>query len=74
METPFTWLVGARHPLQQAAMGGVASPELAGAVAGAGALGMLCEYDVEPAPERIARALELSSGGAVGMGFFGQWI
>ena len=74
METPFTRLVGARHPLQQAAMGGVASPELAGAVAGAGALGMLCEYDVEPAPERIARALELSSGGAVGMGFFGQWI
>ena len=53
-------------------MGGVASPELAGAVARAGALGMLCEYDVEPAPERIARALELSSGGAVGMGFFGQ--
>jgi NAD(P)H-dependent flavin oxidoreductase YrpB (nitropropane dioxygenase family) len=52
----------------------IAVPELAGAVARAGTLGMLCEYDVEPAPERIARALELSAGGAVGMGFFGQWI
>jgi nitronate monooxygenase len=74
VETPFTRLMGTRHPLQQAAMGGVASPELAGAVARAGALGMLCEYDVEPALERIARALELSAGGAVGMGFFGHLI
>lgn len=30
METAFTELVGCRHPLQQAAMGGVAVPELAG--------------------------------------------
>jgi nitronate monooxygenase len=55
-------------------MGGVAVPELAGAVARAGALGMLCEYDAEPAADRMARALVLSAGGAVGMGFFGQWI
>jgi nitronate monooxygenase len=74
METPFTQLVGIRHPLEQAPMGGVAVPELAGAVARAGALGMLCEYGDEPAPERIERALDLSGGGAVGMGFFGQWI
>jgi NAD(P)H-dependent flavin oxidoreductase YrpB (nitropropane dioxygenase family) len=53
METAFTRLVGCRHPLQQAAMGGVAVPELAGAVAGAGALGMLCEFDVEAAADRM---------------------
>ncbi len=57
METAFTELVGCRHPLQQAAMGGVAVPELAGAVAGAGALGMLCEFDVEEAADRMTRAL-----------------
>jgi nitronate monooxygenase len=74
METSFTRLVGVRHPLQQAAMGGVAVPELAGAVARAGGLGMLCEYDVEPAEQRMARAVELAAGGAIGMGFFGQWI
>jgi NAD(P)H-dependent flavin oxidoreductase YrpB (nitropropane dioxygenase family) len=55
-------------------MGGVAVPELAGAVARAGALGMLCEFDVEPAPERMARAVKLGAGGAVGMGFFGHLI
>ncbi|HET6793596.1 MAG TPA: nitronate monooxygenase, partial [Acidimicrobiales bacterium] len=37
----FTDLVGCRLPLQQAGMGGVATPELALAVTGAGALGML---------------------------------
>jgi hypothetical protein len=74
METAFTELVGCRHPLQQAAMGGVAVPELAGAVAGAGALGMLCEFGVEAAADRMTRALLLAGGGAVGMGFFGHWI
>jgi NAD(P)H-dependent flavin oxidoreductase YrpB (nitropropane dioxygenase family) len=69
METAFTRLVGCRHPLQQAAMGGVSVPELAGAVAGA--LGMLCEFDVEAAADRMTRALHLAGGGAVGMGFFG---
>ena len=74
METDFTELVGCRHPLQQAAMGGVSVPELAGAVAGAGALGMLCEFGVEAAADRMTRALDLAGGGAVGMGFFGHWI
>jgi nitronate monooxygenase len=37
----FTALVGCRHPLQQAGMGGSATPELAAAVSEAGALGML---------------------------------
>lgn len=74
MDTAFTRLVGCAHPLQQAAMGGVAGPELAGAVARAGGLGMLCEYDLEPSPDRMTRALADAEGGTVGMGFFGQWI
>src|SRR3954468_1418787 len=39
--TRITELFGCRHPLQQAGMGGVATPDLAIAVAGAGGLGML---------------------------------
>jgi len=75
METAFTKLVGCRHPLQQAAMVGAAVPELAGAVARAGALGMLGEFDaVESAADRMTRALELAGGGAVGMGFFGHAV
>jgi nitronate monooxygenase len=74
METAFTELVGCRHPLQQAAMVGVSVPELAGAVASAGALGMLGEFDVEAAVDRMTRALDLAGGGAVGMGFFGHAI
>ena len=74
METAFTRLVGIRHPLQQAVMGGVSGPELAGAVARAGALGMLCQFDDEAAGERMTRAVRLGDGGAIGMGFFGQWI
>src|SRR5438046_742293 len=41
LTTRFTELVGCRVPIQQAGMGGVASPELALAVAEAGGLGML---------------------------------
>src|SRR6516165_8096517 len=41
METSFTHLVGCRLPLQQAGMGGTATPELALSVTEAGALGML---------------------------------
>jgi NAD(P)H-dependent flavin oxidoreductase YrpB (nitropropane dioxygenase family) len=39
--TRFTELVGCRHPIQQAAMSGIATPELAAAVSNAGGLGML---------------------------------
>ena len=74
METAFTELVGCRYPLQQAAMAGVAMPELAGAVGAAGALGMLSEFEVEATDDRITRALDLAAGGAVGMGFFGHWV
>src|SRR5581483_1747719 len=41
LETAFTRLVGCRIPLQQAGMAQVATPPLAAAVAGAGALGMV---------------------------------
>ena len=39
--TPFAELLEARLPLQQAPMGGVTTPELVAAVAGAGAVGMV---------------------------------
>jgi len=75
LQTSFTRLVGCRHPLQQAAMGGVSGPELASAVARAGALGMLCEFDaLESADERMTNALAGADGGAVGMGFFGHRV
>jgi nitronate monooxygenase len=41
LTTPFTELLGCRAPLQQAPMGGVTTPELVAAVAGAGAVGMV---------------------------------
>lgn len=41
IETRFTDLIGCRHPLQQAGMGGFRRPDLAVAVASAGALGMV---------------------------------
>ena len=41
METRLTGLVGCRIPIQQAGMGGAATVDLAAAVSGAGALGML---------------------------------
>jgi nitronate monooxygenase len=41
LTTPFTTLLGCRHPLQQAGMGGASTPALAAAVANAGGLGML---------------------------------
>jgi nitronate monooxygenase len=55
-------------------MGGVAGPTLAGAVARAGALGMLCEFGIEGSADRMRKALELAGEGQVGMGFFGHWI
>ena len=55
-------------------MGGVSGPELAGAVARAGALGMLCEFDAQPSAHRMQRALALAENANVGMGFFGHWM
>ena len=41
MQTRFTAVMGCRHPLQQAGIGGLTTPDLAFAVSAAGALGML---------------------------------
>jgi nitronate monooxygenase len=41
LSTPFTELLGCSVPLQQAPMGGVTTPELVAAVAGAGGVGMV---------------------------------
>jgi NAD(P)H-dependent flavin oxidoreductase YrpB (nitropropane dioxygenase family) len=41
LTTPFTELLGCQLPLQQAPMGGVTTPELVAAAAGAGAVGMV---------------------------------
>jgi NAD(P)H-dependent flavin oxidoreductase YrpB (nitropropane dioxygenase family) len=46
--TRFTALVGCRFPLQQAGMGGVATPALAAAVSEAGGLGMLGGAGIPP--------------------------
>ena len=52
----FTALVGCRYPLQQAGMGGSATPELAAAVSDAGALGMLGAGGIPP--EAVAGLLD----------------
>jgi nitronate monooxygenase len=64
METPFTRLVGCRLPLQQAGMGGSASAELATAVSGAGALGMLgvAGLPAQVVGSVVADAAERASG------------
>jgi nitronate monooxygenase len=56
LSTRFTELVGCRVPLQLAGMGGVATPELAGAVSAAGGLGMIGGPLLSPA--EIAQALD----------------
>lgn len=47
-DTRFTRLVGVRLAIQQAGMGGVSTPELAAAVARAGALGMIGAAGLDP--------------------------
>jgi NAD(P)H-dependent flavin oxidoreductase YrpB (nitropropane dioxygenase family) len=69
LSTAFTHLVGCRLPIQQAAMGRIASPALAAAVAGAGGLGMIPQFGRRPTSERLAW-LAANAHGAFGMGFF----
>jgi nitronate monooxygenase len=63
--TRFTELVGCRLPIQQAGFGGVATPQLAAAVAEAGGLGMLGEH-AEPLAKRLDA---LGSARPVGVNF-----
>ena len=67
LSTAFTKLVGCTAPIQQAGMGGAATPALAAAVADAGALGMV-NLVMVPADEVAAALEELRrrSSGTVG--------
>ena len=68
--TRFTDLVGCRLPLQQAGMGGVATPELALAVSGAGGLGMLATPMLPPAAlAELAADVASRAAGPVGVNF-----
>jgi nitronate monooxygenase len=70
LETAFTRLVGCSVPIQQAGMGGAATPELAAAVSDAGGLGMV-NLVMVPADE-VAVTMNLlakSTVGPVGINF-----
>jgi nitronate monooxygenase len=60
----FTELVGCRHPIQQAGMGSIATPELAAAVTQSGALGMLGGegLSIEALDASLSRVRELTTG------------
>jgi nitronate monooxygenase len=70
LSTAFTELLGARLPLQQAPMGGVTTPELVAAVAGAGAVGMV-PAQMLPADALAGLLDDLAgrTGGVVGVTF-----
>ena len=70
LETAFTRLVGCSVPIQQAGMGGAATPELAAAVSDAGGLGMVNMVMV-PADEVGVAVATLAKGttGPVGINF-----
>jgi len=69
----FTQLVGCRVAIQLAAMGAVSTPALAGAVAGAGGLGMLSGTALPPdeLDRQLSSAVAAAAGGggALGIGF-----
>jgi NAD(P)H-dependent flavin oxidoreductase YrpB (nitropropane dioxygenase family) len=75
LNTAFTDLVGCQVPIQQAGMGGVATPELAAAVADAGALGMVSMVMVPAAEVALALdALVKQTAGTVGMNFLMPFV
>jgi NAD(P)H-dependent flavin oxidoreductase YrpB (nitropropane dioxygenase family) len=70
--TPFTRLVGCRLPLQQAGMGAIATPALAGSVAAEGGLGMIAAAGLSPdaVVDQVRAALDvLGDGGRIGVNF-----
>ena len=70
LQTAFTSLVGCSVPIQQAGMGGAATPELAAAVSDAGGLGMVNMVMVPPAEVAAAVAgLAKATSGPVGISF-----
>jgi NAD(P)H-dependent flavin oxidoreductase YrpB (nitropropane dioxygenase family) len=75
MDTAFTRLVGCTVPLQQAGMGGVAGPDLAVAVADAGALGMLGMPTVPAAAVvDVLDSVRRRTSGAVGINFLMPFV
>jgi NAD(P)H-dependent flavin oxidoreductase YrpB (nitropropane dioxygenase family) len=75
LETAFTRLVGCTVPLQQAGMGGVATPDLAAAVADAGALGMI-NMVMAPATavEAALEGLAKRTSGVFGINFLMPFV
>jgi NAD(P)H-dependent flavin oxidoreductase YrpB (nitropropane dioxygenase family) len=68
--TKFTELLGCSVPIQQAAIGDLAAPSLAAAVAEAGGLGMVCMYDLSPAViEKVLGNLREQTSGVFGANF-----
>jgi len=65
IHTRFTEMFGCQHPLQQAGMGGIASPNLAIEVAHAGGLGMLSGTGT-PLPQLLDA---IPAGAAIGVNF-----
>jgi nitronate monooxygenase len=63
----FTEVFGCRHPLQQAGIGGIATPDLSVAVAGAGGLGMLTGTVGHEALS--AQLVVLPPGASIGVNF-----
>ncbi len=75
LSTRFTELVGCRVPIQLAGMGSIATPELAGAVSSAGALGMFGGALLSPA--ELTHALDdlrARKVGPVGVTFVMQFL
>jgi nitronate monooxygenase len=64
LSTSFTQLVGCRLPIQQAGMGGTATPELAAAVTGAGGLGTVAAVLLSAAElaEELDQLCEVARG------------
>jgi nitronate monooxygenase len=70
LPTRFTSLLGCQVPLQQAGMGGIATPPLVLAVANAGGLGMLGGAMVPPPVlSRMLDGLATRTRGAFGVSF-----
>ena len=70
ISTRFTELVGCSIPIQQAAIGGLATPALATAVAQAGGLGMVCMYWSPPKViEKVLDELREQTSGVFGANF-----
>lgn len=73
--TRFTDMVGCSVPLQQAAIGGLATPALAAAVADAGGLGMVCMYWSSPdVIEEVLDDLREQTAGVFGANFIMRFV